>query len=157
MTLHRARTPAGCPDPASELGHLMPSPCSDTPDGRPVPARSWGSRCPVPAATAPQVRRDAGASRALPTRRPSGPAVLGDELVAGHDVAHLVGAAQLDAAAVVQVEVQEVVRLQRGVQELGEAHTVGAAQPRLAALPAQQRAHAEPTAGAAEEDRKSVV
>lgn len=111
---------------------------------------------PDPAHRRPRGPTPGGERRdpAPPALRPS-PAfplpVLADELVAGHDVAHLVGSPQLDAAAVVLVEVQEVVGLQGRVEELGQAHALGAAQPRLAALPAQQRPHAQPPARPAEE------
>lgn len=53
----------------------------------------------------------------------------GDELEAGEDVAPLVGAADLDGARAVLVEVVEVVRLQQLVRELGEREALVRGQP----------------------------
>lgn len=54
----------------------------------------------------------------------------GDELEASEDVAPLVGAADLDGARAVLVEVVEVVRLQQLVRELGEREALVRGQPR---------------------------
>lgn len=74
-----------------------------------------------------------------------------DELVARYDVAQLIRPAELHAAAVVPEEVVEVVGLQHLVEELGQAHALGALEATLHAQAAQQRAHAEVAAHGGQE------
>jgi len=78
-------------------------------------------------------------------------------LVARHQIAQLVGASELNLAAVYLVQVVEVVRLEHLVGELGEAHAVCALQPGLHAVAAEHGAHPEVTSGLRQEVHRPPV
>ena len=63
--------------------------------------------------------------------------------MAGHQVAELVGSAELYPAVVVLVQVVEIMGLKQLVAELGQTHALRALHPGLHAVSAQQRAHPE--------------
>lgn len=77
--------------------------------------------------------------------------LLVDVFVARHQIAQLVGAPQLNLAAVYLVQVVEVISLKHLVGELCQAHPVGAPQPGLDAVAAEHRAHAEVPPGLRQE------
>lgn len=64
-------------------------------------------------------------------------------IMARHQIAQLVGAPELNLAAVYLVEVVEVISLEHLVGELSQAHTVWAPQPGLHTVPAEHGAHPE--------------
>lgn len=68
-------------------------------------------------------------------------------LMSGHQIAQLVGASELNPAAVYLVEVVEVISLEHLVGELCQAHTVCAPQPGLHAVAAEHGPHPEVPAG----------
>lgn len=63
--------------------------------------------------------------------------------MARHQIAQLVGAPELNLAAVYLVQMVEVIRLEHLVGELCQAHTVCALQPGLHAVAAEHGAHPE--------------
>lgn len=77
--------------------------------------------------------------------------LLVDEFVAGHQIAQLVGAAELNLAAVYLVQVGEVVSLEHLVGELGQAHSVCAPQSGLHAVAAEHGAHPKVPSGPRQE------
>lgn len=78
-------------------------------------------------------------------------------VVSRHQVAQLVGAPQLDPAAVLLVQDVEVVGLEHLVGELGQAHPSRALQPGLHAVPAQHGAHPEVPPGLRQEVHEAAV
>lgn len=74
-----------------------------------------------------------------------------NEFVAGHQIAQLVGAAELNLAAVYLVQVVEVVSLEHLVGELCQAHPVCAPQPGLHAVAAEHGAHPKMPSGLRQE------
>lgn len=70
-----------------------------------------------------------------------------NQFVARHQVAQLVGAAELYPAAIDLVEVIEVISLKHLVGELSQAHTGCALQPGLHAMAAEHGAHPEVPSG----------
>ena len=74
-----------------------------------------------------------------------------------HEVAQLVGAPELDPAAVHLVEVVEVIGLEHLVGELSQAHAVRALQPGLDAVAAQHGAHPEVSAGLGQKGNNAPV
>lgn len=69
--------------------------------------------------------------------------LLVNVLMSRHHIAQLVGASELNPAAVNLVQVVEVIRLEHLVGELGQTHTVCALQPGLHAVAAQHGPHPE--------------
>lgn len=80
-----------------------------------------------------------------------------NELMARHQIAQLVGAPELNLAAVYLVQVVEVISLEHLVGELGQAHTVCAPQPRLHAVAAEHGAHPEVPSGLGQEAHHAPV
>lgn len=65
------------------------------------------------------------------------------EFMARHQIAELVGAPELNVAAVYLVQMVEVISLEHLVGELRQTHAVCALQPRLYAVATEHSAHSE--------------
>lgn len=77
--------------------------------------------------------------------------------MARHQIAQLVGAAELNLAAVYLVQVVEVISLEHLVGELCQAHTVCALQPGLHAVAAEHGAHPEVPSGLGQKPHHAPV
>lgn len=80
-----------------------------------------------------------------------------NELMARHQIAQLVGAPELNLAAVYLVQVVEVISLEHLVGELCQAHTVSAPQPGLHAVAAEHGAHPEVPSGLGQKAHNAPV